>query len=417
MTVEQALAVHWKRNDVTPTRLGDQIAEGSCTKDDLEWLLHKGLTEKLREAASVLLRDKRYPTGTVTLEQARVMIYPSSDRSQRQPMGRLLESKAITLGDLERVVIKTNNERLRQAAQLMIKAHTAVTQMPAEQARGHVKIYSGGRTYAQQLEFYVEKLYWTFFGMFNGIILTLLVVWTLQPRAEQNPELMVRFNNSPIETKVLVYGVAGAILLTMYVVGTKFPEFITERARKRVDKYVARLRRGQIGEERVALILAQTLDSKWTMFRNIRLPGREKADLDTVLVSNQGIWVLEIKSYIGEYRNNFAKWEVRTAKGWKPIRKNPSEQVKKAAGALQTFLKPNNVKWVDGIIVWADPNSHLTVDSPERDVWKLEEVSLNAQSLTGKYGLNTTAHEQVVEKLIALCRQGDDQSEESSDDH
>ena len=55
-------------------------------------------------------------------------------------------------------------------------------------------------------------------------------------------------------------------------------------AAKWLDRQIAAYRRGQQGEDRVVDAIRSSLDAQWTLFRNVVLPGRNRADIDAVLV-------------------------------------------------------------------------------------------------------------------------------------
>lgn len=66
-------------------------------------------------------------------------------------------------------------------------------------------------------------------------------------------------------------------------------------------------RQGRRGEEAAVKALQQHLDGRWTLFRNVVLPG-DRADIDGVLVGPAGVYALEIKSYSGRFKVRGDRW-------------------------------------------------------------------------------------------------------------
>ena len=113
-----------------------------------------------------------------------------------------------------------------------------------------------------------------------------------------------------------------------------FSFLLMSRLTGRMDREIENYRKGEEGEQRTLEIILQSLDGNWTLFHNLRLPGRNKADLDAVLVGPAGLWVLEVKNLTGEYRNTGEKWEYLHKKRWIPYRNSPSRQAASDAARL-----------------------------------------------------------------------------------
>src|SRR5262249_28170863 len=112
-----------------------------------------------------------------------------------------------------------------------------------------------------------------------------------------------------------------------------FPLFKSNLKKK--NNYIKKEER----EGGILTIINKALDGSWFLFQNVVLPGRKKADLDSVLVGPTGVWVLEVKNFSGEYRNIGEHWEYRTGKCWKLDRSSPSRQAQNNAVRLSNFLK------------------------------------------------------------------------------
>jgi hypothetical protein len=173
----------------------------------------------------------------------------------------------------------------------------------------------------------------------------------------------------------------------------------------RLDKQIDNFREGQKGEERVVEVILQTLDGNWSLFRNIQLPGRNKGDLDTVLVGPSGAWVLEIKNFSGEYRNIGEQWEYRVGNSWKLHKKSPSHQARNNAARLGNFLKADGIQqWVDAAVVWANQESRLTVENPSVTVWRLDRLPDELGNVWQEEKISAATRTRIVEKLTKLCQ-------------
>ncbi len=141
------------------------------------------------------------------------------------------------------------------------------------------------------------------------------------------------------------------------------------------------------------------------MFRNVILPGRSKADLDAVLVGPPGVWALEVKAFTGQYRNVSERWEYR-AGGWKSLRSSPSRQARNNAAHLGQFFRADGVEqWVEPVVVWANPDSPLSVENPMVRVWNLDRLPEELGNIWQGRKVDDSTRVRIEEKLTALCKQ------------
>jgi hypothetical protein len=163
--------------------------------------------------------------------------------------------------------------------------------------------------------------------------------------------------------------------------------------------------KGQEGEERAVELLRQNLDGRWTLFRNVVLPGRNKADIDGVLVGAPGIWALEIKTLTGEYRNVGEQWEYRAGKSWRSVKRSPSRQARDNAIRLANFLKADGItQWVTQAVIWANMESPLSVENPATAVWTAERLPEELTNLWQGRDMGEPDRAKIVQKLAALGR-------------
>jgi hypothetical protein len=210
-------------------------------------------------------------------------------------------------------------------------------------------------------------------------------------------------------TTELLASPAGVIALALLLAICAGGVWLVSRAMdlifNKLDQQIENHRKGQEGEDRVVEAMRQNLDGDWTLFRNVILPGRSKADLDAVLVGPPGVWALEIKAFMGKYRNVGERWEYR-AGGWKSLRSSPSRQARNNAAYLANFFRAAGVEqWVEPVVVWANPDSPLAVENPMVSVWVLDRLPEELGNIWQGQTVEESVRARIEEKLTAMCRQ------------
>lgn len=414
MNTEEARKVMWLKSNPRP--LGELMSEGYLTEERLKWAVQWAYNPKLKEAAKVLLEankpaekkiEKRnIPTKSaveplvigMSLDKARATSWPLPPY-KGQTMGSLVESKQVSLKDLGYIVENAWEEKVKQAAiTLSLMRLEQVLKEPPPSA-GFIQVISGGRSYSER------KQSWLTFidGMVFGLLLVLMIfsaIFAVKNLLASHPEgrSLSGFFSSPFENFTVI------ILIAIMVIGGfllgSIPELISKRLNKKIDEY----RRGQEGEGRVVELIIQVLDGNWQLFRNIGLPGRNRGDLDLVLVGPPGVWVLEVKNFRGEYRNIGDNWENRYGKKWKKANVNPSQQAHKNALRLANFSKADNLNvFVNAAVVWANEGRHLFVENPQVAVWTYNHLADELGNIWQVEKLSGLERKKITEKLSKLC--------------
>ncbi len=397
--------------------MGELFDEGYLTQERLEWAAQWAYNPKQKIAAKILLEtgkslvpipieqaaetkepsDNKIAMG-ITLEKARSTPWPFSP-FKGQPMGLLVDSKQLSTKDLGFAIDTAWDERVRQAAiALMLTRLDRALKEPIPSA-GSAKVVTGGRSYAERRE--------TIFTLLQGIVLgfslsivMVLSIYAIKGFANPNPN-SISFS----ELIAKPFGLVSLIVaLVLMVVVIWLMNYIPDQFMNRTDKKIQEYRFGQEGEDNVLQSVSQALDGNWHVFRNVRLYGRHKGDLDLVLVGPPGIWVLEVKNFNGEYRNIGDGWELRKGKTWKKALVNPSRQANNNSLNLKNFLKAENINtYVNPIVVWANPESPLTVENPMVAVWQFTQLSDELGNIWQGEKLSQTERDKIIEKLTKLC--------------
>ncbi len=420
MSLEEARKVHWLKNDPRP--LGDLYDEGYLDRSRLEWAVAKAYNPRLRRAAMVLLKESKQaeegaeaspsepPPGSpkpapslpgdlgISLADAEATPWPFNP-CKGQPMGVLVETRQLSLKDLGYAAENAFDRRVRLAASaLMLMRLDQQVKEPAPSA-GFMKWISGGSSFAHRRQFQITLLE----GLIMGVLIgALLVAWGLYSilRPATAPLASLPLPESVKSPVILATIVAVALIVILGL----FTILLTTRLMRRMDREIDNYRKGEEGEQRTAEVILQTLDGNWTLFRNVQLPGRSKADLDAVLVGPSGVWVLEVKNLSGLYRNTGEMWELRLKNRWLPYRASPSRQASTNAARLGGFLKADGVRqWVQPAIIWADDASFPAVENPTVPVWPLERLPDELGNLWQEEKIPAEIRLRIVDKLTRVC--------------
>ena len=417
MNQEEARSVLWLRSN--PRSLGELLDEGYLTQSRLEWAAKKAYDPTLKQAAQVILDsvnhlepsdrveknsnsfkpqspNTSWPIG-IPLEKARATPWPYGPYKD-QPMGKLMESRQITLKDLGSVAENSWDPETRQAAiALMLLRLEQAVKEPAPPA-GFVKIVSNARTYSRRKQYNLALIEGLIFGASLGFLFTLLVILFINSlKPHQNSQSITSLTSTPIGLLAL----AIVLIVVLLVVGLVV--FIPDQIGKRLDKQIEAFRLGEEGEERIVQMIVQALDGNWSLFRNVSLPGRNKGDLDIILVGPPGVWVLEVKNLRGEYRNIGEIWEYRQGKRWKIAPNNPSRQAISNAVRLANFLRADNLKvFVNPAIVWVNEENPLHVENPITVVWSYNRLSDELGNIWQAEKFSREDRKRIAEKLTKL---------------
>lgn len=419
MTLEEARAVMWFKSYSRP--IGELVDQGYITQDRLEWAAQNAYNLNIKQAASVILASMKQglptslskatavqPSSTplsaleigMTIAQARDTRWPFKD-FKSQPMGMLVDTKQLTLKDLGYAVENAWDEKVRQAASILMAVRLGQAVKEPRPSAGPLKVMSAGRSFAERRETLLTLIQ----GAIMGVALAVCGVWTLESvwRAFAGPKKPL-----PSMTPVLLIAVILVVAVSLGAIWL-FGRFL-EWGMDRLQKQVENNRRGQDGENRVVDAMRQSLDGNWTLFRNVTLPGRNKSDIDAVLVGPPGVWALEIKTFTGEYRNIGEQWEYHSGKGWKLHKPSVSRQARDNAVRLAEFFRVDSIRqWVDPAVIWADRVGPLTVQNPSVAVWKIDNLPEELGNLWQGKSIPESDRARIIEKLTRLSQKSEDE--------
>lgn len=410
MNREDARKILWLKNNHRP--MGELLDEGFLTSPKLEWAAEKAYDPAIKQAATVLLEalkesavtNKKTPLPTnalpigMTLEKARTTLWPFSPY-KGQALGTLVESKQLSLKDLGYAIETAWDENVRQAATALALVRLEQVVKEPTPSAGFVHVITGGRSFSQRRQYQLALIE----GLFSGMVITVGIVLSIlsinnsfKPHPQGKP--LNELISTPTGIIALVIGLSLILFLSWLV------NFIDRKIMEKIEKEIKNHRRGEEGEEKAVQMIIQALDGNWRLFRNVLIPGRNKGDLDLVLVGPPGVWVLEVKNFSGEYRNIGENWEYRHGKKWKSASANPSNQARKNAVRLSEFFKADNLKvFVNPAVIWANEDQPAQVENPATAVWTLDRLPDELGNIWQGEKLSQAEREKIIEKLSKLC--------------
>ena len=333
----------------------------------------------------------------VPLDQARKTPWPFSPY-KGQLMGDLVNASKISLKDLGYAIETAWNSKIRQAAATLALSRLEQVVTEPQPSAGYAEAVSGGRSFAQKQETRLTLLQGLFFGIILATVIGVSILLFLQSH-EGNAKNISDIISTPTGMFALFF----VVLVGLFIgwLFNRLTDYITTNLDKKIEEY----RLGQEGEDHVAQALLQILDGTWMIFRNVQIPGRSPADIDLILVGPPGVWALEVKNFRGKYRNIGDKWELIKKNKWTKAQVNPSNQALKNAVRLSQFLKANRIDvFVTGVVIWANPESPLTVENPSIAVWMFEQLQDEIGNVWQKEKLSEDGRKLIDEKLTDLCR-------------
>jgi len=128
--------------------------------------------------------------------------------------------------------------------------------------------------------------------------------------------------------------------------------------------------KGIIGEERLEEVLKNYPDDYILVF-NYEIPEPRIGDIDALLISPKGIFILESKNYNGTFRLSgsdlYKKTKFRT---YKLLIKDVMGQIKRQKEALERYLKNNGIEIpIYPFLVFTSNHSFVEQPSPQTEIF------------------------------------------------
>jgi hypothetical protein len=297
-----------------------------------------------------------------------------------QAIGSLFDNGLLSLKDLGFAVQRAWDWRVREAARTVLLHALSQEQLEPEDAPGPLNVISSERrSFAERRQLQIVLIEGIIVGLaFASLPYLLWSVFTRPHHTGHENATTALSSTTGIIALVIVLMISMAMIYVM-------DKIMDRLLLSWLDKQLKLYRKGQLGEERVLNVMYGVLDGNWWLFRNLELPGRRLGDLDFVLVGPHGAWSFEVKALSGDYRNVGERWEKRYGAKWFPVPKSPTRQARRNAAELSQLLATSQIKqWITPVIVWANPESTVSLDNPSTNVWTLDQLSNHLKDLSSE---------------------------------
>lgn len=304
---------------------------------------------------------------TMPVEQAEQVLWQGS--GPHEPMGKLVHEGALNAKDLGWGIEYAYNQQVKEASRTLL-AHLLGDPATIQTTLRYGPQVYGGSPYLEEKQY--DSLIKVALYAMGGIMFGLYILYWLIVAAVQ-----VLLKGAPW---LMVFTAIGSLLLLVLVVLSPLIWWGRRRIFQELDNF-RNYRNGREAEERVLEELRAALDNRWTIFRNLVLPGA-KGDIDLVLVGPSGVYVLEVKAYKPTVRINNGAWERQEKKKWRSFGSNPSVQAKRNAAGVSDYLKCHGIPlWVNPIVVLTEPQPVTNFVNPTPPVWLHFDLPVRASAL------------------------------------
>ncbi len=292
-------------------------------------------------------------------------------------LGELMTRKAIHASNLAYMVDKGETPALREACRVLLARWLEAAPATGTSVRRSPEVVEGSTYLVDQRE---DSLVTAAAYATGAILMSLLLAVGL---AQSAFSLIAKGAHW---TLVLV-----AVAICLVVVGVPIGIWLYRAMMSNMRRY-RDFYQGQAAENWFVDQLRGQLDSRWTIFRNLQLPGR-KSDLDVVLVGPAGVWVFEVKGYRPPVRLVNDKWSIQAAKKWKQLNSNPLRQAASNAKHLHEFLTRFGVtRYVEKAVVLSEPQAAENFGEVRDGIWLRFETTQKLTELkSGSAGTGAIA--------------------------
>ncbi len=280
---------------------------------------------------------------------------PGPSQGKTGTMTQLYNEGAMDIGDFAWIILNWGDPQKKRAAYTLLSEKLKQPQIVQAVLRHGPDVF-GGSTYLEEQQY--ESMYFGLFsalwGVISSVVLTGVITWAAISQI---------LAGKPWPITLVASLIVVLILVTPFVLWARY-DFRKEMARSR------NFRQGREGEQWVVERVSAKLDSRWTAFRNLKLPNH-KGDIDLVLVGPPGVYVLEIKAYGRTVRVNNGVWEEQAGRKWRGMSDNPQAQATGGAVDVRDWLNRHNVvlPYVDKAVVLTQPQASTDFATAKAPVW------------------------------------------------
>jgi hypothetical protein len=184
-------------------------------------------------------------------------------------------------------------------------------------------------------------------------------------------------------TTVIPHGIC-AVPLILYALLIVLPR----SASKPYGKYT----KGILGERKVVKVLKKELDDSYYLLNDVEIKSKG-GNIDHILLSSKGIFVIETKNLKGKIECDEDDWTYSYSN--RPLR-SFSKQVKKNAVDVKELL---GIRYVYPLLVFTDPSMKLRLNHETVTVLRLNELGGYIKKLTSQTSFNDAEIGEMIKKI------------------
>ena len=162
-------------------------------------------------------------------------------------------------------------------------------------------------------------------------------------------------------------------------------------------------RAGIRGEKFTIKLIRETMRNEDILLCNVRISFEgKKTEIDNVILNKRGIYIIEVKNYVGTITGGLNDYEwsktKTTASGneYMSVVKNPINQVRRQVYLLANYLKANGINiWIEGYVFLVEGNSPVQsayILHDQKDIDAAIHLRTNNK-------LNSQTREKIIELL------------------
>ncbi|WP_455052989.1 nuclease-related domain-containing protein [Mogibacterium sp.] len=162
-------------------------------------------------------------------------------------------------------------------------------------------------------------------------------------------------------------------------------------------------RAGIRGEKFTIKLIRETMRNEDILLCNVRISFEgKKTEIDNVILNKRGIYIIEVKNYVGTIAGGLNDYEwsktKTTASGneYMSVVKNPINQVRRQVYLLANYLKANGINiWIEGYVFLVEGNSPVQsayILHDQKDIDAAIHLRTNNK-------LNSQTREKIIELL------------------
>jgi hypothetical protein len=308
----------------------------------------------------------------MTVEEARQVPW-----RYNEPIGKLFSEGKLSVDQLHAASQRAWDPRLREAAETMLNHFSNAPSGEASRRFGP-DVVSGSRYLEEQEQQGIVKAFLYVIASFLALLFSATVIDPLF--------------GTLVTNLVNLFVLVPFTVLCMRQISRSFNQYISYRV-------------GRKAEESVVEVMRSSLDASWTIFKNLRLPA-SRSDVDILLVSRQGLWAIEVKSYNGVFQLRNNELERRKKGRWTIERPMPASQARaNAAQVYEQFKTLQTLDWVQSVLVMWEPASASKVGFGRTELWTPSNLNGILKELEGRSYLSQDDYEHVIKTLKELAVQ------------